>query len=172
MAAEGAANNQVNMITVLCIQNDSNYKKIPNLDLWDINRNAYNYTGNNIVIAHPPCQQWSKLRSFAKENKLEKDLAYFCLDQVNKNGGILEHPKGSLFIKEMRLNTVCVWQSWWGFPAKKETLLYVNKVKLLPTPLCFNVIEKKVENMNKNTRSKMTLEFCNYLINSALNYIQ
>lgn len=159
------------MITILCIQENSNYKKIPGLDLWDIKRNAYNYNGNNIVIAHPPCQQWSKLKSFAKENQLEKDLAIFCLEKVNQNGGILEHPNGSSFFKYAgipRSKLTKVYQSWWGFPAKKETLLYCKNIKLLPTPLNLDAIQYKVANLDKKKRSLMPLEFCKYLVYSCI----
>lgn len=157
------------IITVLCIQEDSNYKAIDGLDLWDKNRNAYNYNGSGPIIAHPPCQQWSKLRHFAKDNKEERDLAYFCLEQVNKNGGILEHPKGSLFIKEARLKTITVWQHWWGFGAKKETQLYCKDVELLAYPISLDAIKGRVEMMARNKRSKMPIEFCQYLVNSIKN---
>lgn len=70
------------MITVLCIDSHSNYKKIAGLDLWDRNRDAYNYRGTNPIIAHPPCSQWSRLRAFSRINQKEKNLAWFCLMMV------------------------------------------------------------------------------------------
>lgn len=157
------------MIPVLCVQDNSNYFKIPGLDLYDKNRNAYNYNSCYPVIAHPPCQQWSKLKAFAVNDKAEKELAYFCFELVNKNGGIMEHPKGSSFFKHVSARQKymsVVWQSWFGFPAKKETLLYVKDCQLLPTPLSFDLIEKKVERMSKDKRSLMPLSFCQYLVDS------
>jgi len=155
------------MITILCVMTNSNYNHIPNLDLWDINRNAYNYTGNNIVITHAPCQQWSKMKSFAKENKKEKELAFFCYEKVQKNGGIFEHPAGSNFFKIVNIprnKIISVNQHWWGFPAQKKTYLYFNQISPLPVPLNFNAVQKKVINMAQNKRSLMTTSFCQWLV--------
>jgi len=85
------------MISILCAANKSNYYKIPNLDIWNKERNAYNFTSSQPVICHPPCAQWSRMRSFSKDCPVEKALAEFCYLQVIKNGGILEHPAGSSF---------------------------------------------------------------------------
>ena len=148
----------------------SNYYQIPGLDLWDINRDAYNFTGNNLVIAHPPCQQWSKLKSFAKDNQREKDLAFFCLEQVNKNGGILEHPAGSSFFKAANINmrkVISVNQSWWGFPAPKRTYLYYNGVRPISSPLSLDRPIQSVEKMSRKNRSKMPLAFCQWLVNNV-----
>lgn len=44
------------MISVLCANKDSIYKSFPNLDVWDSNRNAYNFNGSNQnggVLEHP-----------------------------------------------------------------------------------------------------------------------
>lgn len=157
-------------ITVLCAMDNSNYYQIPNLDIYNKQRNAYTYTGNNFIIAHPPCQQWSRLKFFALENKQEKDLAPFCLEQVNKNGGILEHPHGTTFFKEMGIpkrKLYLTWQSWFGFPCKKPTLLYIKDVELLPVPLNFDAIQKTVDQLHSRQRSHQTLEFCEYLVNSV-----
>lgn len=158
-------------VSILCVDKKSNYKKIPGLDLWDEERNAYNYAGSNPVICHPPCQQWSRMKAFATENKEQKELAIFCWEVVNKNGGILEHPNGSNLFKYVRADKKFIYsvnQHWWGFPARKTTLLYVKDVKLLAYPLNFNAIQKKVNQMNYKSRSIMTLEFCQYLVNSVL----
>lgn len=153
------------IITVLCTLEDSIYKTLPHLDIYDKNRDAYNYTGQNPIIAHPPCQQWSRLKSFAKEDKKEKDLAMFCLEQINKNGGILEHPSGSSFFKYAGIKpTISVNQSWFGFPAEKKTYLYFKDCEPLATPLCFDAITKTVPQLSQKMRSYTTLEFANYLV--------
>ena len=159
------------MISVLGVMPGSNYYKIEGLDLWDKERNAYNFKGNNMVICHAPCQQWSRLKAFAKPDHDEKNLAYFCWDVVNRNGGIFEHPAGSSFFKEVnadRKKMFKVNQSWWGFGAKKETILYCHNVKLLSYPLCFNAIKGKVHLMNKGKRSRMEESFCRYLVDCIL----
>ena len=158
------------MQSVLCVMPGSNYYLIDGLDLWDKERDAYNYKGTGRVICHPPCQQWSKLKAFSKDDIKERELAYWCYELVNKYGGIMEHPKGSSFFKTVGADTRSlrvVWQSWWGFRAKKETYLYCRDVDLLSYPLSFDAIKMKVENMNKKERSKMPLEFCKYLVNSV-----
>lgn len=111
------------MITILCAKKDSIYKQIPGVDVWDIDRDAYFFTGSNPVITHAPCAQWSRMKAFANDNKDEKELAWFCLNKVLRNGGIFEHPAGSSFFKEAGItqNIYSVDQSWWGFPARKRT---------------------------------------------------
>jgi hypothetical protein len=155
------------MISVLCIQKDSNYLQIPNLDLWDYVRNAYNFCGDNPVICHPPCQQWSRLKAFAKEDKLEKELALFCWEKIQVNGGIFEHPLGSSFFKFVnadRKKMFVVHQSWWGFPARKPTILYFNNFSPLATPISFDAIQTTVDKIAYRSRSKMPLNFCKWLV--------
>lgn len=127
------------MISVLCVMKNSNYEKIPQLDLWHQHRDAFFFTGSNPVITHAPCQQWSRMKGFAKANADEKELAFHCLKYVLRNGGIFEHPAGSSFFKEAGItkNIYSVDQSWWGFKARKRTYLLFSKVKPLAFPLNF-----------------------------------
>jgi hypothetical protein len=157
------------MITILGVAEKSNYKLIPGLDLWNAKRDMRNFKGSNKVIAHPPCAQWSRFRSFARSNIAEKDLAFFCLNIVHKNGGIFEHPAGSCFFKVANINmkrVISVDQSWWGFPARKRTYLYYVHCAPCQTPLSFNAIESKVCDLHSSSRSIMPLSFCQFLINS------
>lgn len=161
------------MISVLCVMPGSNYFQIPGLDLWDAKRDAYNFIGSNPVITHAPCAQWSRLKAFANDNPREKELAWFCLEKVRRNGGIFEHPAGSSFFKEAGIKKIySVDQSWWGFPARKRTYLYFHGYKPLAFPLSFDRITYKVGgnrngsliSMIKRDHSKMTLSFCQYLV--------
>jgi len=154
------------MISVLCVSRSTVYKSIPGLDLWDLERDVYNYTGGNPVIAHPPCQQWSRLRAFAYVNEREKELAFVCLDHVKRNGGIFEHPHGSSFFRVAGVKpTLCIDQSWFGFPARKRTWLYFSRCKPLAVPLCFDAYTKKVPQLGKVARSAMTLDLARWLVN-------
>jgi hypothetical protein len=154
-------------ISVLCIAKNSNYKLIEGLDLWDIERDAYNYSGSNRVIAHPPCQQWSRLKSFAKVDAKSKDLAFFCLDKVRQNGGVLEHPHGSSFFKAAGIKpTLSVDQFWFGFPARKRTWLYFHGFTPAPVQLRFDAIERTVPQLGKVARSETTIRFAEWLIKS------
>lgn len=161
------------MISVLCIDPKGYYPKLQskyNLDLWDANRDAYNFKGGNVVIAHPPCQQWSRMKAFAKPNEYQKKLAFFCWDKVNENGGIFEHPVGSSFIKMVNPNfdnVYRVFQKDFGFPTNKATLLYFKNIKPLPVPLTFQPATKTHEQIAYVKRSIMTLSFCEWLINNC-----
>lgn len=84
-------------VSILCADSLSNYFKIDGLDIWTEKRDINNYSGKNKVICHPPCQQWSRLKSFAKNKPEEKKLALLCWEIVQANGGIFEHPAGSSF---------------------------------------------------------------------------
>ena len=80
-------------IAVLFARADSNYKQLPECDVWDAERDARNWPGGCQVVAHPPCRAWGRLRHFAKPRDDEKDLARFAVAQVRKWGGVLEHPE-------------------------------------------------------------------------------
>jgi len=154
-------------ISILGIHARSNYKLIPGLDLWDIDRDAYNFTGQNPVIVHPPCAQWSRMKAKAISNKDEKNLAEFCWEKVRDNGGIFEHPAGSSFFKYVNADfskIISVSQRWWGFPAEKRTYLYFSRSSPLSTPLSFDCATKKVCQLHSSQRSLMPLSFCQYLV--------
>ncbi len=156
-------------ITVLCTNEKTIYKKL-GLDCYDKIRDAYNFKGNNPVITHAPCAQWSVAKPFSKFNQYEKDLAWFCLDKVNSNGGIFEHPANSSFFKEAGIKpSICIDQFWFGFPARKKTWLYFSKCKPLQTPIRFDAIETDVRSMWSTDRSTTTKEFALWLIQCIQN---
>lgn len=162
------------MIPVLCVMKGSNYYSIPNLDIYDKKRDAYNYAGADMVIAHPPCQQWSRLRKFAIDDKYERDLAPFCYEIVRKNGGILEHPAGSAlfrYVNAPRSQIYSVDQSWWGFPARKRTYLFVQDLELLPYPISLDIPKMNVHQMHSSQRSKMTLSMCEWMVKNIFTKI-
>lgn len=131
---------------VLFTMPDSIYKSF-GLDCYDEVRDARTYTGDDPVIAHPPCQLWGKLarvnyaRWGGEHNKPGNDggCFRFALDTVNRCGGVLEHPAGSYAWAVHGLEApqkrggwqrsgngwVCeVWQSAYGHRARKRTWLY------------------------------------------------
>lgn len=137
------------MISVLFTRQDSNYKALPDVDVWDVERDARTWPGGNPVVAHPPCRAWGRLRHFAKPRPDEKALALFAVDQVRKWGGVLEHPASSTLWPAAGLPapgqrdefggfTLGVNQHWWGHRAEKATLLYICGVdprNIPPVPL-------------------------------------
>lgn len=120
---------------VLFARRDSVYKSLP-CDVWDADRDARLYLGRAPVVAHPPCRAWGRLRTFSKPRPDEKDLARFAVGVVRMNGGVLEHPAGSLLWPDMGLPlpgagpdrwggySVAIWQSAFGHRAHKRTWLY------------------------------------------------
>jgi hypothetical protein len=147
------------VIAVLFARQDSRYKKLADYDVYDIDRDARNFNESYPVIAHPPCRAWGRLSHMANPRPDEKDLAWFALDKVRKNGGVLEHPEGSRLWKEALLPlpgefpdeyggfTVLIDQYDFGHVAKKLTHLYIvgitpNELPKLPP-----------KNMEKTDRS-------------------
>ncbi len=126
-----------NNIAVLFARSDSNYKSIPGLDVYDIERDARTWQGGTIGIYHPPCRAWGKFSMFAKPRDDEKELAIWAVDRVRKYGGVIEHPKGSALWGHCGLPlpgqgtdefggwTLGVHQHWFGHRAQKATLLYI-----------------------------------------------
>jgi hypothetical protein len=128
-------------IAVLFAREDSIYKSIQGLDVFDLARDARTFGGGRPVIAHPPCRAWGRLRAFAKPRLDEKALGLFAVHAVRANGGVLEHPEASQLWAAAGLPlpragcdefggwTLPVVQQWWGHRARKATWLYIVGVK-------------------------------------------
>ena len=130
---------------ILFVMKDSIYKSL-GLECYDETRDARTYTGNNPVVAHPPCQLWGKMANVnyarwgGEHNRPGNDggCFRFALDAVNRCGGVLEHPADSYAWAAHGLEApqkrgwmpsgkgyVCeVWQSAYGHRARKRTWLY------------------------------------------------
>lgn len=183
------------MNEVYFVADNSYYRLLPDLDLFDIRRNALSTVSNAPAIYHPPCRSWGRLRQFAKTPSGEHWLAVWAVLRMWRYGGVLEHPAGSKLWSFMNLArpgqrydshggfSVSLNQSWFGYPAKKNTWLYVvgcDISELPEMPLCFNAITKTVSgSKNRNVlkelshteRSRTTLLFNKYLI-AVLNTIK
>lgn len=123
-------------VAVLFARADSVYKSLPGCDVYDIERDARTYAGSAPIVAHPPCRAWGILRALAKPRPDEKALAPWAVEQIRRNGGVLEHPKASTLWPHMGLPaigerdefggwTLPIFQCWWGHRAEKATLLYI-----------------------------------------------
>lgn len=158
-------------IVILCAAEKSVYNYLPDVEVFNQVKDAYSFSGQNKVIAHPPCAQWSRLKSFARVNMREKDLAFFCYEKVMENGGIFEHPYGSSFFKYVGVKpTIILDQYDFNFPARKRTALFFSNCK----PIGFqpgNVlnIPRKVALMSQENRSITTIQFADFLISSVRN---
>lgn len=135
----------MSQVAVLFARNDSIYKNFPHIEVWDAQRDARKFSGGLPVVAHPPCRAWGRLRYFAKPRDDEKELGLFAISQVQRLGGVLEHPAGSTLWNAGFLPTpgdfdifggytLPVLQMWWGHRAEKATWLYIVGVhpQMLP----------------------------------------
>jgi hypothetical protein len=98
---------------------------------------------------------------------------------VRKNGGVLEHPNGSILFREANLplpgglpdeyggRTIQVYQGHYGHRGPKNTLLYIVGYNELSHNKRAPPVIKNVANMSKAEREATPLEFCKYLINIA-----
>lgn len=97
-------------VAALFVETGGVYYGLPDVDPWDIERDARLYRGPHPVVAHPPCQRWGRYwsggPSAAVRRRLGDDDNCFAsaLWAVRTFGGVLEHPEASH-----------AW-SWFGLP--------------------------------------------------------
>ena len=173
-------------IPVLFTQLDSTYNRFDVFDIYDKNRNALSYESRLPIIAHPPCRKFSRLRSFSTAPVSEKKLAFFALSRVRQFGGILEHPRSSTLWKTGNFNLSgqvdeyggflrSVDLSWFGYPARKKTMLYfvgLSPFELPPFPFSLNAITHVIgssrnsakKQVSKKMREATPLEMIYYFI--------
>lgn len=109
---------------------------------YDEERDATTYRGPLPVVAHPPCGPYCKLRKFNKYQRPQH--AIHAVEMVRGNGGVLEHPAGSLLWPVAGLPrpggardgfggyTIEVEQVRWGHRAVKRTWLYIVRCGTVP----------------------------------------
>jgi hypothetical protein len=135
------------MIAALFVARGGCYFGLPDVDPWDISRDARGYSGPWPVVAHPPCARWGRYWSggpvAVTRKRLGDDEGCFAaaLSAVRRWGGILEHPEGSHAWRVFELNmpprcggwvvadwdggwTCCIEQGAYGHRARKATWLY------------------------------------------------
>ena len=150
---------QPTTISALYVAKGGCYFGVAGIDPWDADRDARLYAGPYPVVAHPPCQLWTRFAhvNFARwggeHNRPGNDGGCFsaALAAVRRYGGVLEHPAFSDAWKEFNLQRpeagkwllkggewVCeVWQSAYGHKARKRTwLLYCGAVA--PSPMIWD----------------------------------
>jgi hypothetical protein len=132
------------MIAALFVDANGVYRGCPDVDPWDVRRDARNFHGFEPVIAHPPCSVWCQLAPLNQARygrMIGEDGGCFrhALESVRRFGGVLEHPAKSLAWEAFGLLRPAAggWQrafdgSWvcevnqgaYGHPARKATWLY------------------------------------------------
>jgi len=138
----------VDPVVVLFVRADSIYKTLPGVECYDEARDARTWPGGCPAVVHPPCRTWGKLRKFATRAPADEHaLGPWAVDQIRRWGGVLEHPEGSLLLRECGCalpgglpdewggQTVIVDQWHWGHRARKRSLVYyVGTLELPPMP--------------------------------------
>jgi hypothetical protein len=124
-------------VAVLFARADSIYKTLPDVDVYDMERDARTYDGPWPVVAHPPCRGWGRLRQFANPRPDERNLGRLAVSLVREFGGVLEHPAESTLFSACRMPqpgefpdqwggvTLSIEQFHWGHRAEKATWLYI-----------------------------------------------
>jgi hypothetical protein len=80
------------MIAALYVHKKGPYVNRPDVDAWDIDRDARKYNGPYPVVAHPPCGHWGTYHHLCHDDGHTGPIA---VDQVRRWGGVLEQPKRS-----------------------------------------------------------------------------
>lgn len=86
------------MVAALFVETNGTYYGLPDVDPWDIQRDARLYQGPWPVVAHPPCARWCVPLAFVNQTrygyKVGDDGGCFeaALRFVRTYGGVLEHP--------------------------------------------------------------------------------
>jgi hypothetical protein len=139
-------------VAALYVDKRGCYADVPNVELWDEDRDARLYAGPHPVVAHPPCSRWCRLAGLVEArwgHQRGEDGGCFAaaLEAVRRWGGVLEHPAYSDAWAAHDLNkpptgggwvnadmaggwTCYVEQNRYGHPAKKATWLYACRVEL------------------------------------------
>jgi hypothetical protein len=144
-------------VAALFVETNGAYFGLPDVDPWDMGRDARTYPGPWPVVAHPPCQRWGKFwagqpgviaRTGIRKIKGDDDGCFAAaLAAAQRWGGVVEHPWQSAAWPHFGLNTpprsggwvnadfdggwtCCVEQGRFGHYARKPTLLLVYGVPL------------------------------------------
>jgi hypothetical protein len=142
------------VIAALFVQTNGAYFGLPEIDPWDIKRDARKYAGPYAVVAHPPCSRWCRLAGLVEArwgHKRGEDGGCFAsaLAAVRTWGGVLEHPAysdawsafglpapipGLGWQRDIYGGWSChVEQGRYGHPAKKATWVYAHGITQLPS---------------------------------------
>ena len=176
-------------VAALYVATGGCYFGLDDVDPWDEARDARLYAGPDPVVAHPPCNRWSRWRYWcgpgARAN-LGDDGGCFraALDAVRRCGGVLEHPALTHAWDHFHLNrppnaagwipadfeggwTCRVEQGHYGHPCAKPTWLYVVGVD--PPPLEWGKCRARnaVDNQHSAHRIRTPLPFRDLLLDMA-----
>lgn len=138
------------MIAALFVEKGGVYYGLPDVDPWDVTRDARKYAGPHPVVAHPPCDRWcqqAQVNQARYGHRVGDDGGNFwwAKTMVEVYGGVLEHPALSLAWDRFKLKKPSphggwtysghthAWVGWtahveqrnYGHRARKATWLYL-----------------------------------------------
>ncbi len=131
-------------VAALYVDRRGPYWNRPDVDAWDLERDARDYAGPWPVVAHPPCGRWCRMAKLVQSKggrRVGEDDGCFAsaLSSVRKWGGVLEHPALTLawpafglprptrggWTRDMSGGwSCCIDQAAYGHVAPKATWLY------------------------------------------------
>lgn len=131
------------VVAALYVDTAGPYYNLADVDPWDETRDAREYEGPHPVVAHPPCNRWSKIALCNPSLTIGDDGGTFAaaLGAIRTFGGVLEHPAHTFAWAAHSLHapTRGCWSramfddGWvtevsqvaYGHPAQKRTWLYL-----------------------------------------------
>lgn len=171
-------------VAVLCVARNSIYKTMEGVEVYDDIRDARTFTGGMPIVAHPPCRSWSAYcRHQAKPLPGERDLAPYCVEWLEKCGGVLEHPAHSTLWSTLGLPrpgeravgpfwSMHVQQCWWGDTRTKNTWLLFSGIEPNEIEIPFTLHDPRGDRrrwqvMSKHQRSATVPAFATWLVDVA-----
>ena len=166
-------------VAILCAARKTVYRTMPDLDIYDIDRDVRTFAGGMPIVAHPPCRSWSAYFAHqAKPLPGEKELGPLCVDWLRKCGGVLEHPAHSRLWDHCGLPlpgererdgvwSLAIDQAWFGDSRRKRTWLLFSHVEPMTYPLILRESKGDREAWNKlskGRRSETKPAFADWLV--------
>jgi len=167
------------VISALFVASGGVYSNIPDIDPWDIERDARKYHGPNKVIAHPPCTRWGsyfhgmKKKTDPSRPLLGDDSQTFAaaLWAVRTFSGIIEHPaksrawdfygmskpspKGGWTLVDEWGGASCqIHQGKYGHRSDKATWLYAVGIKFAELDWGKSDISERMEHQMKSESNR------------------